>query len=120
MIEKQVVQLEVTFFGETETLEKDIKAWIAIENSQVPSWTNTTQIAGFSRKKVGKDKPQPQRSTKMTRMWINQPSSLQPYHKYNGTNVLAHKENDYYVIYFLSGNVISMIISPSALSLGWV
>jgi len=54
------------------------------------------------------------------RMWINQPSMLQPYHGLHGTNVLATRESDdTCIIYFLSGDVTSQQIDPIALSKGW-
>lgn len=53
----------------------------------------------------------------MKRMWINQPSTLQPLHRLNGANVLAVVENDAtYKIYFLSGPVISQQCSKLCLS----
>jgi hypothetical protein len=52
-------------------------------------------------------------------MWIDQPSTLQPLHKYHGTNVLAIPEGNDYRIYFLSGDTISMQASRNWLSLGW-
>lgn len=57
---------------------------------------------------------------RIKRMWVNQPSSLQPYHKYNGVNVLADEEDE--TVYFLSGKVISMrvpLILWNSLSKGW-
>jgi hypothetical protein len=55
------------------------------------------------------------------RMWINQPSGLQPYHHLHGTNVLAMPEyGSTYVIYFLLGDVISQQIDKLALSEGWI
>jgi len=54
------------------------------------------------------------------RMWINQPSKLQPYHNLHGTRVLAVRESyETSRIYFLSGDVISQVIDPVALSPGW-
>jgi hypothetical protein len=54
------------------------------------------------------------------RMWVNQPSAHQAYHKWHGTNVLAIRESETaYDVYFLSGPVISMRISHLALSHGW-
>jgi hypothetical protein len=53
----------------------------------------------------------------MKRMWINQPSTLQPFHRLHGTNVLLDEKNE--TIYFLSGNVISMMIPIETLSKGW-
>jgi hypothetical protein len=56
----------------------------------------------------------------LKRMWINQPSTLQPLHKYHGRNVLAYKEGTVYRIYFLSGRVVSMQAPSGCLSLGWI
>lgn len=56
----------------------------------------------------------------LTRMWINQPSTLEPLHALHGTNVLAIAENPTTTrIYFLSGNIISQQVSPRCLSEGW-
>lgn len=55
----------------------------------------------------------------ISRMWINQPSKLQPHHKLHGTNVLMAKYGDQTEIYFLSSEVVSQLIDPSALSKGW-
>ena len=53
----------------------------------------------------------------VVRAWVNQPSTLQPYHELHGQNVLySPKEKR---IYFLSGAVISQEIDPLALSKGW-
>ena len=55
------------------------------------------------------------------RMWINQPSTLQPLHKLNGTNVLAvRQDNGNYRIYFLSGPVVSQDCPRLCLSDGWI
>lgn len=55
------------------------------------------------------------------RMWINQPSTLQPLHKYNGINVLAvHEYDDTWLLYFLNGPVVSMQACGLWLSKGWV
>ncbi len=53
----------------------------------------------------------------MKRMWINQPSTLQPLHRLHGVNVLLDMESD--TIYFLSGETISMMPPLEALSEGW-
>ncbi len=59
-------------------------------------------------------------STTMTRMWFNQPSTLQPLHKFHGVRVLACPDTDRTMrAYFLSGNVISMQVPREALSAGW-
>ena len=56
----------------------------------------------------------------MERMWINQPSSLQPYHKYHEMNVLLdRKDSNGPTIYFLSGPIISQSIDILVLSTGW-
>ncbi len=65
------------------------------------------------------------------RMWINQPSKLQPNHEHHGKNVLAvlerpaDKKNPFhpipptYRVYFLEGPVISMEVYSFELSEGW-
>lgn len=54
------------------------------------------------------------------RMWVNQPSTLQPLHRLHGVRVLAHADTDRTMrAYFLSGGVISMQIPREALSEGW-
>lgn len=59
----------------------------------------------------------------MQRMWINQPSTLQPDHKLHGRNVLADDKNDYtpgyVIIYFVDGSVESQVIARLSLSKGW-
>lgn len=54
------------------------------------------------------------------RMWVNQPSTLQPLHHLHGANVLAVKEGQDWRIYFLSGDVISQQAPRLSLSEGWV
>ncbi len=59
-------------------------------------------------------------NTPMARMWINQPSTLQPLHKLHGVRVLACPDTDTAMrAYFLSGSVISMQVPHEALSAGW-
>lgn len=54
------------------------------------------------------------------RMWINQPSTLQPLHAFNGMNVIAvHEYDDTARIYWLSGDIESSLCSWSCLSEGW-
>ena len=59
------------------------------------------------------------------RVWINQPSTQQGFHKYHGMNVLTMpkviyaKNGEFIRIYFTSGSVVSMNIPVSALSEGW-
>lgn len=56
----------------------------------------------------------------IVRRWVNQPSTLQPYHALHGTNVLALWEyGDTWRIYFTSGDVVSQQIKEEALSPGW-
>lgn len=56
----------------------------------------------------------------IVRMWINQPSTLQPYHAYHGRRVLAHLvDGDYARAYFTDGPVVSMRVAHNALSEGW-
>jgi hypothetical protein len=54
------------------------------------------------------------------RMWVNQPSTLQPFHNLHGTNVLAIPEREgIYRIYFLAGPIIDQELSALCLSDGW-
>jgi len=53
----------------------------------------------------------------MERMWINQPSTAQPYHKYHGRNVLWDKERD--TVYFTEGETVSAMFPANVLSAGW-
>jgi hypothetical protein len=56
----------------------------------------------------------------MKRVWVNQPSTLQPYHEWHGQNLLAVVEDERYSrVYFLSGPVVSMQMLTPALSEGW-
>lgn len=56
----------------------------------------------------------------MKRMWINQPSTLQPLHHLHGTNVLAEVEKDGTLrVWFLSGDVIDMQVPRGTLGFGW-
>ena len=56
----------------------------------------------------------------LSRMWINQSTTLHEFHALHGTNVLAcHEYGDTMRIYFLSGEVVSQQISRKALSSGW-
>lgn len=59
------------------------------------------------------------------RMWINQPSTLQPLHKLNGINVLADTQDNEHSgksirIYFLNGEVVSQLAPKLSLSPGWI
>lgn len=56
---------------------------------------------------------------KVYRAWINQPSTLQPYHKWHGQKVLVVENENDVRVYFLDGEVISMKIDRLALSPGW-
>lgn len=54
------------------------------------------------------------------RAWVNQPSTLQPRHNLNGTNVLVvHEYDETWRAYFLSGEVESTQIDGLCLSPGW-
>jgi len=55
----------------------------------------------------------------MIRMWINQPSTLQPFHNLHGQNVLAEKDWGMMRVYFLSGDIISQRMPVECLSKGW-
>lgn len=55
---------------------------------------------------------------RLVRKWINQPSTLQPYHDLHGRRVLYDSETE--EIWFTEGPVISQrMIHPEALSDGW-
>lgn len=56
----------------------------------------------------------------MRRMWINQPSTLQPLHRLHAVRVLAAPDTDVCArAYFLDGDAISMQVPHAALSEGW-
>jgi hypothetical protein len=61
----------------------------------------------------------------MKRMWINQPSTLQPLHHLNGTNVLVDEKDvspsgESVTIYFITGDVIKQYAPKLSLSKGWI
>ncbi len=53
------------------------------------------------------------------RLWVNQPSTKQPFHHLHGTRVLGYHEGTAWRVYLLAGDVISQLIPSSALSAGW-
>lgn len=60
----------------------------------------------------------------MKRMWINQPSTDQPFHAYHGVRVLTDLKPEFEGstacrVYFTEGNVISAQVSINSLSNGW-
>jgi hypothetical protein len=56
----------------------------------------------------------------LRRMWVNQPSTLQPFHAMHGVNVLAQPDyGDLMRVYFLAGDTISQQMTRLALSEGW-
>lgn len=58
--------------------------------------------------------------TNVNRMWINQPSTLQPYHRWHGENFLVVDDGpEHYQAFFLSGDVINMRVRREAMSPGW-
>lgn len=57
-------------------------------------------------------------------MWVNQPSTLQPYHKQHGAKVLVREEDiksdDQIVdVWFTDGPVMSQRMHKNILSRGW-
>lgn len=63
----------------------------------------------------------PAKASRPQRMWINQPSSLQPHHALHGVNVLAvHEYGDTFRVYFLSGSTVSQQMLRRTLSNGWL
>ena len=56
----------------------------------------------------------------VTRMWINQPSTLQAHHELHGTLVLAERDYDStWRVFFLAGDIVSQQLPADALSGGW-
>jgi len=56
----------------------------------------------------------------LLRMWVNQPSTLQPDHALHGVNVLMLDEpGDYVYVWFVSGPIVSQRIARLSLSAGW-
>lgn len=54
------------------------------------------------------------------RMFVNQPSTLQPHHALHGTRVRAHRETEAVCrVYFLAGPIISQQLPSLSLSMGW-
>lgn len=54
------------------------------------------------------------------RVWINQPSNLQPFHKLHGALGLAvHEYDNTFRFYPVSGDTVSLQITGLALSEGW-
>lgn len=53
----------------------------------------------------------------MERMFINQPSTLQPLHKYHGMNVLLNPKDG--TVYPVEGPIHSMMVPSDCLSMGW-
>ena len=47
--------------------------------------------------------------------WVNQPSALQPLHKYHGKIGIAVKENETVTVYFTEGEVYSMVVPENCL-----
>lgn len=58
---------------------------------------------------------------KPERMWINQPSTLQPLHARHGENVLAVPYTPgSHAVYYLQGDVVSSVVPSNVLSVGWL
>ncbi len=56
---------------------------------------------------------------RVKRMWVNQPSTSQAYHRWHGVRVLAVRHGVSTTVYFLEGPVVSMHCDTLALSEGW-
>lgn len=59
---------------------------------------------------------------KIERMWINQPSTLQNYHKFHGELVLADltsEKQGRVTVYFTKGHIVGMDVSKDALDYEW-
>lgn len=58
---------------------------------------------------------------RLERAWINQPSTLQPLHNWNGKNVLRGKAfGGLVTVYFTDGDIISAMVPSNVLSKGWI
>jgi hypothetical protein len=59
----------------------------------------------------------------LKRMWINQPSTLQAFHKDHGKNVLVDFSENLHsnavTVYFLEGSIIASRMTKDALSPNW-
>ena len=60
----------------------------------------------------------------LQRMFVNQSSTLQPYHRLHGVHVLAdydtaRVDDKIITVYFLEGSVISQRMCRNALDKGW-
>lgn len=57
----------------------------------------------------------------LSKRWVNQPSTLQPYHKHHGQNVLCDDTGEEFVqIWFLDRDaVVTTVIDRTALASGW-
>lgn len=53
------------------------------------------------------------------RLWVNQPSTRQPFHHLHGTRVLGYHEGTAWRVYFLDGDTVSQQLPSAALSAGW-
>lgn len=59
-------------------------------------------------------------ASELTRMWINQPSTLDPHHALHGNNVLARRVTvDAMEIFFLAGDEVSLQVGLNVVSPGW-
>ena len=58
---------------------------------------------------------------RVNRMWINQPSTLHPFHEFHGQNVIAEiSSDDTTMVYPTSGYIISMQVPITVLTSGWI
>ena len=101
---------------EFERLEKMIE-WRSLYGAEYNCVVPAGELASMAAELLDSRKS----SNGVKRMWIDQPSSLQPLHHLNGTNVLAmpFDHNGFAYIYFLSGDVVSMRAHRLWLSAGW-
>ena len=63
------------------------------------------------------------KTQELKRMWINQPSTLQPLHSLNAVNVLAFapvEDDEACKVYFLTGDIVSQMVPRGVLSAGWI
>lgn len=79
----------------------------------------TAQLAAHVNANGYHNTPRELRNNYPRRMWVNQPSTLQPMHALHGTNVIAVRDTGGWRVYYLSGETISSHAPEGALSEGW-
>jgi hypothetical protein len=69
---------------------------------------------------IGRGEEDKKQLSGLRRMWIDQPSTLQPLHHLHGTRVLGYKEYEgTYRVFFLEGDIVSQQAPSLCLGEGW-